>query len=69
MSNEQAIMDEFVAKSLEIIALKETNRDLLKALKNLLKCADAMSEGAGTGWWMEQHAARAAIAKADGEQA
>lgn len=66
MSNEQAIMDEFVAKSLEIIALKETNRDLLKALKNLL---DAMSEGAGTGWWMEQHAARAAIAKAEGEQA
>lgn len=35
MSNEQAIMDAFVAKSLEVIALKETNRELLKALHDL----------------------------------
>lgn len=33
MSNEQEIMDKFVAKILEIIALKETNRELLDALQ------------------------------------
>lgn len=37
---------------------------LYSALVRLLARADAVSEGAGTGWWMEQHEARKVIAEA-----
>ena len=76
MSNEQAIMDAFVAKSLEVIALKEANRKLLKALNDLEVSANTVSgcysrnpgnfAAALMGLAESAVAARAAIAKAEG---
>lgn len=55
-----------IAEAKRRMATESTAPELLEALQKLLARADALSLGAGSGYWMEQHAARVVIAKAAG---
>jgi len=62
----QEVMNELASMSLEIIKLKDSNRELLAALKRIRDCYSSSHSSATRQNCWEQ--VSAAIAKAEGEQ-